>query len=53
MWRHIEGGLWFLALVSLLLAAITSGKVLLTLLAILAVGATLVVVPLHFLKAWR
>jgi hypothetical protein len=54
MRRHMEGILWLTMLVSLYFAALTPAKShLLVLIAIVWVGATVVVVPLHFFRAWR
>lgn len=53
MRRHVEGMLWITVPVSLILAAGTSAKILLIVLGIVALGATAVVIPLHFFRAWR
>ena len=53
MLRHLEAWLCFMALTSFWLAAMTSARVPLMLLGVSGVGAVLVVVPLHFVKAWR
>jgi len=52
MRRHVEGILWLAALLSFMLAGITSTKTSVILLGVLGLGATVVVVPLHFFRAW-
>jgi len=53
MWQRLEGTLWFIALVSFVLAGIASSPKLLIGLGVAGIGATLVAVPLHFVEAWR
>jgi hypothetical protein len=53
MWRHAEGMLWLTTLGSLILAAIVSAKALLILLGVVALVATAVALPLHFVRLWR
>lgn len=53
MWRHIEGTLWLVSLISLALAAQTFAVPYLKLIAVVWAVATITVVPLHFWRAWR
>jgi apolipoprotein N-acyltransferase len=53
MRRRVESVLWLTTPISIMLAAVTSAKIPLMVLGALCVGATLVVVPLHFFRAWR
>jgi len=52
MRRHVEGTLWLTAVVSFMLAGMTSTETSLILLGVLGLGATVAVVPLHFFRAW-
>jgi len=52
--RQIEGILWLTSVISLLVAALAPARsYLLVLVAVVWVGATAVVIPLHFFRAWR
>ena len=52
--RHLEGVLWLTVFISLYLAALTPVRSgLLILITVIWGGATAVVVPLHFVRAWR
>jgi len=53
MRRNFESVLWFVVAITLILAAMTSARIPLAVLGILAVGAIAVVIPLHFFHAWR
>jgi len=55
MWirRHIEGVLWFLAPSSLIVAGVTSSKVALLICGVVCLLSIVIVVPLHFYRAWR
>ena len=53
MMQHIEGALWMLSLGALLLAAYVSSRTFLLIVAIVFATSTLVVIPLHFYRAWR
>ncbi len=53
MKRHSEGMLWAVSLLSLIVAAMTSTKAYLPVIAIVWVVSSVIVTPLHFYKAWR
>jgi len=53
MKRHVEGTLWAISLLSLIVAAITTNRRFLLVIAIVWVLSTVIVIPLHFCKAWR
>jgi hypothetical protein len=53
MKRHIEGILWAISLLSLIVAAMTTDRGFLIIIAIVWVLATFIVIPLHFYRAWR
>ena len=50
--RHIEGFLCFLAPLSLIVAAVTSSKVVLLGCGFVSLVSIAIVVPLHFYRAW-
>jgi hypothetical protein len=53
MKRHIEGMLWVISLLSLIVAAMTTNRGFLLIVAIVWVLSTIIVIPLHFIRAWR
>jgi hypothetical protein len=53
MKRHIEGVLWVAAVGLLYLAALDYFRPYLLPIAILWIGATVTVIPLHFYRAWK
>lgn len=53
MRQHLEGILWTIAFGGLLWASVTSLKVLLLGLGVVSGSSLMVVVPLHFYRAWR
>lgn len=53
MKRHIEGVLWALCIGTLFIAGLTSSSLMLIVLAIVWVASTVVVIPLHFYRAWH
>jgi hypothetical protein len=53
MFRHVESGLWAIALGGPLLATQVSSRALILLIAVIWIGVTVTVIPLHFYKAWR
>jgi cation transport ATPase len=53
MKRHREGVLWAVSLLSLIAAAMTTTKAYLLVIAIVWVVSSVIVIPLHFYKAWR
>jgi hypothetical protein len=53
MKQHLEGVLWAVSFLSLVLAAIATGRGYLLIVSIIWVFSTTLVVPLHFTKAWR
>ena len=53
MKRHVEGMLWVVSFLSLIVAAMTTDKSYLMALAVLWVVSSMIVIPLHFYKARR
>lgn len=53
MKRHIEGILWAVSFLSLIVASTTTQRVFLFIVAIVWVLSTVIVIPLHFVRAWR
>jgi uncharacterized membrane-anchored protein len=53
MKHHVEGMLWAVSLLSLIVAAMTTTKAYLLIVAIVWVVSSVTVIPLHFRKAWR
>lgn len=53
MKRHAEGMLWVVSFVSLIVTAMTTTKAYLPDIAIVWVVSSVIVIPLHFYKAWR
>jgi len=53
MKHHVESMLWVVSFVSLIVAAMTTTRTYLALLACIWVLSSVVVIPLHFYKAWR
>ncbi len=53
MKRHIEGILWAVSFLSLIVAAMTSNRASLVFIAIVWVVSTVMVFPLHIVRAWR
>ena len=53
MKHHVEGMLWVVSFLSLIVAAITTSKSYLMVLAVLWIIPSMIVIPLHFYKAWR
>jgi hypothetical protein len=53
MKRHIEGMLWAVSFLSLTVAAMMTGKSYLMVLAVIWIVSSMIVIPLHFYKAWR
>jgi hypothetical protein len=52
MKRHVEGILWAVSFLSLVVAAMTTGRTYLFAITMVWVAATVIVIPLHFYKAW-
>ncbi len=50
---NLEGVLWVVSFLSLIVAGMTTGKPYLTILAVLFVVSSIIVIPLHFYKEWR
>jgi len=53
MKRHVEAMLWVVSFLSLIVAAMTSNRAFLVVIAIVWVLCTVIVIPLHFARAWR
>jgi hypothetical protein len=53
MKRHVERILWVVSFLSLIVAAMTTSRPLLIVLAVLWIVSSTIVIPLHFYKAWR
>jgi hypothetical protein len=53
MRRHVEGALWLLSIGALFVAAYVSSRQLLLILAIVWVASTVIVIPMHFYRAWK
>jgi hypothetical protein len=53
MKRHVEGMLWVVSFLALIVAAITSTRTHLLVVAVVWVASSVIVIPLHFYKAWR
>ena len=53
MKRHSEGMLWAVSFLSLIVAAMTTTRAYLLVVAIVWVVSSVIVIPLHFYKAWR
>jgi hypothetical protein len=53
MKRHIEGMLWAVSFLSLMVASMTTNRAFLVVIVIVWVLSTGVVIPLHFVRAWR
>jgi len=53
MKQHIEGALWVVSFGSLLAAAYSSSRTPVFVLAILWLGSTAIVIPMHFYRAWK
>jgi hypothetical protein len=53
MKRHIEGILWAVSFLSLIVAAMTTQRVFLLIVAFVWVLSTVIAIPLHFVRAWR
>ncbi|MGA7647951.1 MAG: hypothetical protein WBW01_15695 [Terriglobales bacterium] len=53
MKRHIEGILWAVSFLSLIVAAMTAQRVLLRIVALVWVLSTVIAIRLHFVRAWR
>ncbi len=53
MRRHVEGMLWVVSFLSLIVAAMTTNRAFLVVIAIVWVLSTVIVIPLHFVRAWR
>ena len=53
MTRHVEGMLWVVSFLSLMVAAMTTGKSYLMVLAATWMVSSMIVIPLHFYKAWH
>lgn len=53
MKRQVEGILWVVSFLSLIFAAMTTGKSYLVALAVIWIISSIIVIPLHFYKAWR
>ncbi|MFZ1133152.1 MAG: hypothetical protein WBV31_02400 [Terriglobales bacterium] len=53
MKHHVEGMLWAVSLLSLIVAAMTTTKAYLLVVAVVWVVSSVTVIPLHFCKAWR
>ena len=51
--KHVEGVLWALVALCLILAATVTDRSILGVIAIVWIISMAVVIPLHFLKAWR
>jgi hypothetical protein len=51
--RRIEAVLWLLAPFSLIVAAVTSSKLVLPICGVVFLLSIVIVVPLHFYRAWR
>ena len=53
MKRHVEGILWGVSFLSLVMAAMATTRRYLFVIALVWIASTVVVIPLHFFKAWR
>jgi hypothetical protein len=53
MKRHCEGILWAVSLLSLIVAAMTTTKAYLLIVAVVWIASSVIVIPLHFYRAWR
>jgi hypothetical protein len=53
MKRHIEGILWAVSFLSLIVAAMTTNRRFLLIIAVVSLFSTVIVIPLHFYKAWQ
>ncbi|MGA9495264.1 MAG: hypothetical protein WBV41_05365 [Terriglobales bacterium] len=53
MKRHIEGILWAVSFLSLSVAAMTTSRRFLLIAAVVWLISTVIVIPLHFYRAWR
>ena len=53
MKRHVEGMLWAVSFLSLVAAAMITTRVYLVIVACVWIVSSVVVIPLHFIKAWR
>jgi hypothetical protein len=53
MERHIEGILCAVSLLSLIVASMTTNRAFLVVIAIVWVLSTIIVIPLHFVRAWH
>jgi hypothetical protein len=53
MKQQVEGMLWVVSFLSLIVAAMTTGKSYLMVLAVIWIVSSMLVIPLHFYKAWR
>jgi hypothetical protein len=53
MKRHVEGMLWVVSFLSLIVAAMTTDKSYLMALVVLWIASSMIVIPLRFYKAWR
>lgn len=51
--RHLEGVLWSLAVLCLILAAVTRDRAVLAVIAAVWIAAIGIVIPLHFWRAWH
>ncbi len=53
MKRHIEGILWAVSFLSLIVAAMITNRWFLFIVAVVWLLSTFIVIPLHFYRAWR
>ena len=53
MKRHIEGILWAVSFLALIVASMTTNRAYLVVIAIVWLLSTVIVIPLHFVRAWR
>ena len=53
MKRHVEGILWAVSFLSLIVAATTNSRWFLLIVAVVWALSTVIVIPLHFIKTWR
>jgi hypothetical protein len=53
MKQHVEGILWTVSFLSLIVASMINARAFLVVIAIVWVQSTVTVIPLHFVRAWR
>jgi hypothetical protein len=53
MKRHIEGILWAVSFLSLIVASMKTNRAVSVVIAIVWVLSTVILIPLHFVRAWR